>query len=100
MSVSIFSYDGRITIGLLVHSALVADPQAILGRIGREVAALGIAGRWVGSKAGAIALTASAAHGAPSRLRHSARRRPSSAHTTGLVADRVRLGKRRTGDAH
>jgi hypothetical protein len=49
-----------------------------------------------GSKAGAIGLTAAAAHGAPSRLRHSARRRPSSAHTTGLVADRVRLGKRRT----
>jgi diacylglycerol O-acyltransferase len=41
MSVSIFSYDGRITVGLLVHTALVADPQAILGRLGREVAALG-----------------------------------------------------------
>jgi diacylglycerol O-acyltransferase len=41
MSVSIFSYDGRITVGLLVHTALVADPQAILGRLRREVAALG-----------------------------------------------------------
>jgi WS/DGAT/MGAT family acyltransferase len=41
MSVSIFSYDGRITVGLLVHTALVAEPQAILARLGREVTALG-----------------------------------------------------------
>jgi diacylglycerol O-acyltransferase len=40
MSVSIFSYDGRITVGLLVHTALVADPQAILARLRREVTAL------------------------------------------------------------
>jgi diacylglycerol O-acyltransferase len=40
MSVSIFSYDGRITIGLLVHAELVPDPQAILDGLQREVAAM------------------------------------------------------------
>ncbi|HEX7609248.1 MAG TPA: WS/DGAT domain-containing protein, partial [Solirubrobacteraceae bacterium] len=40
MSVSIFSYDGRITVGLLVHTALVPDPQSILERLRREIAAL------------------------------------------------------------
>lgn len=40
MSVSIFSYDGSITIGLLVHAALVPDPQTIVERVGREVTAM------------------------------------------------------------
>ncbi len=40
MSVSIFSYDGRITVGLLVHAQLVPDPQTILQRLGGEVAAM------------------------------------------------------------
>jgi len=40
ISVSIFSYGGRITIGLLVHAELVRDPQAIVGRLQREVAAM------------------------------------------------------------
>ncbi len=41
MSVSIFSYDGRVTVGLLVHDELVPDPQAIVGRLHGEVAAMG-----------------------------------------------------------
>jgi diacylglycerol O-acyltransferase / wax synthase len=40
MSVSIFSYNGRITVGLLVHEALVPDPQAILGRLRSEITAM------------------------------------------------------------
>ncbi len=39
-SVSIFSYDGAVTIGLLVHAELVPEPQAIVERVEREVAAL------------------------------------------------------------
>jgi diacylglycerol O-acyltransferase / wax synthase len=39
-SVSIFSYAGRITIGLLVHAALVPDPQTIVERLHREVTAM------------------------------------------------------------
>jgi len=40
MSVSIFSYDGRITVGLLVHAATVPDPRAIVRRLHREIAAM------------------------------------------------------------
>lgn len=40
MSVSIFSYDGRITVGLLVHTALIPNPDAIVDRVQREIAAL------------------------------------------------------------
>lgn len=40
-SVSIFSYAGEITVGLLVHTQLVPDPQSIVDRLAREVAALG-----------------------------------------------------------
>ncbi|HYB22484.1 MAG TPA: WS/DGAT domain-containing protein, partial [Solirubrobacteraceae bacterium] len=40
MSVSIFSYDGNITIGLLVHSVLVPNPEAIVDRVRSEIAAL------------------------------------------------------------
>ena len=39
-SVSIFSYDGEVTVGLLVHSALVPDPQSIVDRLDRELAAM------------------------------------------------------------
>jgi hypothetical protein len=39
-SVSILSYDGKITIGLLVHAQAVPDPQVIVDRLQREVAAL------------------------------------------------------------
>ncbi len=41
MSVSIFSYDGRITVGLLVHSQVIPDPERIVGRVGRELSAIG-----------------------------------------------------------
>lgn len=40
MSVSIFSYDGRITIGLLVHTTLVPNPDAIVDRAQGEIVAL------------------------------------------------------------
>ncbi len=40
MSVSVFSYDGRVTVGLLTHTAQVPNPQAIVGRLHREVATL------------------------------------------------------------
>jgi hypothetical protein len=39
-SVSIFSYAGEITIGLLVHADVVPDPQAIAAGVQREVAAM------------------------------------------------------------
>jgi WS/DGAT/MGAT family acyltransferase len=41
MSVSIFSYRGEVTIGLLVDAGLVADPQLIMRRTEQELAALG-----------------------------------------------------------
>ncbi len=41
MSVSIFSYRGGVTIGLLVHTRLVPDPERIVARLHREVAELG-----------------------------------------------------------
>ncbi len=40
MSVSIFSYDSRITVGLLTHTAQVPRPGEIVARLHREVAAL------------------------------------------------------------
>jgi len=40
MSVSILSYDGTITVGLLVHAQLVPDPQAIVERLQRELTAM------------------------------------------------------------
>jgi WS/DGAT/MGAT family acyltransferase len=40
MSVSIFSYHGEVTVGLLVHSQLVPNPQAIVDRVQSELKAL------------------------------------------------------------
>jgi WS/DGAT/MGAT family acyltransferase len=40
MSVSIISYDGAITVGLLVHAQLVPDPEAIIDRLQRELTAM------------------------------------------------------------
>ena len=40
MSVSIFSYNGEITVGLLVHEHLVPDSEAILERLHGELAAM------------------------------------------------------------
>jgi diacylglycerol O-acyltransferase / wax synthase len=40
MSVSIFSYRGEVTIGLMVDAALVPDPQLIVDRLQPELAAL------------------------------------------------------------
>jgi diacylglycerol O-acyltransferase / wax synthase len=51
MSVSIFSYDGEITIGLLVHAALIAHPGAVLERVSAELAALGRRTRALGRRA-------------------------------------------------
>ncbi len=39
-SVSIFSYRGGVTIGLLVHTRLVPDPERIVTRLYREIAAM------------------------------------------------------------
>ncbi|HUN79579.1 MAG TPA: WS/DGAT domain-containing protein, partial [Solirubrobacteraceae bacterium] len=41
MSVSIFSYAGEVTIGLMVHTHLVPDPQRILNRLPRELSLIG-----------------------------------------------------------
>ena len=40
MGVSIFSYDGGVTIGLQVDPRLVPDPETIIAAIGEELAAL------------------------------------------------------------
>jgi len=40
MSVSIFSYGGKITVGVLVHAQLVPDPHKIVGRLQRELTAM------------------------------------------------------------
>jgi hypothetical protein len=40
MSVSIFSYRGEVTIGLMVDAALVPAPNHIVMQLEREVAAL------------------------------------------------------------
>jgi diacylglycerol O-acyltransferase / wax synthase len=41
MSVSIFSYRGEVTVGLMVDAALVPDPGRIVGQLEQEVQALG-----------------------------------------------------------
>jgi diacylglycerol O-acyltransferase len=40
MSVSIFSYRGEVTVGLMVDAALVPDPEAIIDHVQRELQAL------------------------------------------------------------
>lgn len=40
MSVSILSYDGTITVGVLVHAQLVPDPDAIIENLQRELKAM------------------------------------------------------------
>lgn len=40
MSVSIFSYRGEVRVGLLVHAQVVPDPQSIIVRLQRELAAI------------------------------------------------------------
>jgi diacylglycerol O-acyltransferase len=40
MSVSIFSYSGKVTVGFLVDAGLVADPQPLAAGVAREVRAL------------------------------------------------------------
>jgi hypothetical protein len=40
MSVSIFSYNGKITVGVLTHTQQVPDPQAIVDRLQRELTAM------------------------------------------------------------
>ncbi len=40
MSVSIFSYRGEVTVGLMVDAALVPDPDHIAGRLSKELEAL------------------------------------------------------------
>jgi len=40
MSVSIFSYAGEITVGLMVDAGLVPDPEAIVTEFEREVESL------------------------------------------------------------
>lgn len=39
-SVSIFSYGGSVTVGLLVHARQVPDPQAIIDRVRSEISAM------------------------------------------------------------
>src|SRR6266516_3803270 len=41
MSVSIFSYRGEVTVGLMVDAALVPDPDQIVTQLERELYALG-----------------------------------------------------------
>jgi hypothetical protein len=41
MSVSIFSYRGEVTVGLMVDARLIPDPDRILTQLERELAALG-----------------------------------------------------------
>jgi hypothetical protein len=40
VGLSIFSYDGRLTVGLQVDAGLVPDPEVILAALGDELAAL------------------------------------------------------------
>jgi diacylglycerol O-acyltransferase / wax synthase len=37
MSVSVFSYAGRVTVGFLVDAGLVADPQPLADGVEREI---------------------------------------------------------------
>jgi hypothetical protein len=41
MSVSIFSYRGEVTVGLMVDARLIPDPDQIVGQLRRELTALG-----------------------------------------------------------
>jgi WS/DGAT/MGAT family acyltransferase len=41
MSVSIYSYRGEVTVGLMVDAALVPDPDEVVGQFERELRALG-----------------------------------------------------------
>jgi hypothetical protein len=41
MSVSIFSYRGEVTVGLMVDAALIPDPDRIVGQLEDELRALG-----------------------------------------------------------
>jgi len=41
MSVSIFSYRGEVTVGLMVDAALIPDPEQIVTQLERELKALG-----------------------------------------------------------
>ena len=61
MSVSIFSYRGEVTVGLMVDAALVPDPEAIVTQLEQELKALGSI--------------------KPVRRRRPARRRSQAAHT-------------------
>ena len=40
MSVSIFSYCGEVTVGLMVDATLVPDPDTIVAQLGRELESL------------------------------------------------------------
>ena len=40
MSVSIFSYSGEITVGLMVDAGLIPDPEAIVTGFEREIEAV------------------------------------------------------------
>jgi WS/DGAT/MGAT family acyltransferase len=50
MSVSIFSYRGEVTVGLMVDAALVPDPGTIVKRIEQEVRAIGRIGSATGER--------------------------------------------------
>ena len=41
MSVSIFSYRGDVTVGLMVDATLIPDPELIVTQLERELRALG-----------------------------------------------------------
>jgi hypothetical protein len=41
MSVSVFSYRGEVTVGLMVDAALVPDPGEVIAQLERELDALG-----------------------------------------------------------
>jgi WS/DGAT/MGAT family acyltransferase len=40
LSVSMFSYGGQITVGVLAHTQIVSDPQALVDRLQRELTAM------------------------------------------------------------
>ena len=40
MSVSVFSYAGKVSVGFLVDAGLVADPQPLANSVRRDVLAL------------------------------------------------------------
>ena len=50
MSVSIFSYRGEVTVGLMVDAALIPDPDRIVTELERELSAFGRHGRTQSSK--------------------------------------------------